>query len=189
MNANNTEQNIALKMAKITNYKTHAEILSIPTLNIFERIEEKDPQTILIAKGKGFIEQLVSDGYIDEEIDERIKLVIEKTNELLKINGLDNTENTYIYYKDYNNGTFNFKIYVQDIIVNTENKNNILRTFTAFFIEPKMKDFYQFSLSADPKEFPNDNIEPGKIDLSVESTKALDDIMTLLLKGLTYKTK
>ena len=63
-------------MAKIVNYKKHAEILTIPTLNIFERIKEDNPQTILIAQGKGFIEQLVSDGYIEEDIENRIKLVI-----------------------------------------------------------------------------------------------------------------
>ena len=98
MTSENTEQ-LARSMAEMMNYKKHAEQIHIPVLNGFQVQNDNNPQTILLATGHGFIEQLISDGYIeDEQFEKRIELVINKTKQFMKNKGCENAENSFIYY-------------------------------------------------------------------------------------------
>ena len=181
----NTTADIAKKM----NYKLHAEKLNIPILNGATIEDDGNPQTILLATTSGFTEQLTSDGYInDGDFDKRIELVITNTKNFMKANNCENVEDSFIKYKDYNNGVFDFKLYVQDIIIPVQNERKVIRTFIAYFVEPKMHDFYQLSLSVGPFTMPTEQLKVGIIDLENDQvTKTVDDIMKNLLDNLKYK--
>ncbi len=188
-NTNTNQVNVAIDMARMMNYRLHAEQLSIPVLNDFQVENDNNPQTILLASGHGFTEQLVSDGYIDDgAFEQRIELVINNTKQFMKNNGCENVDNSFIYYKDYNNGVFNFKIYVSDMIIPVNHEKRIIRQFNAYFVEPKMHDFYQLSLSAGPFTLPTEQLKVGIIDLQNDQiTVSLDNLMKTLLDNLKYK--
>ena len=85
-------------------YKSHAKQLSIPILNGFKLENNLDEQTILFAQGNGYIEQLVSDGHIEnDDFEKRIDLVINNTKNFMKANNCENVENSFKFYKDYTN--------------------------------------------------------------------------------------
>lgn len=182
-------QNAAIEMARMTNYRKHAEQLFVPILKDFQVKNDNNPQTILLASGDGFMEQLTSDGYIDDgQFEQRIDLVIKNTQEFMKKNNCENIDNSFIYYKDYNNGVFDFKIYIQDMIMPVQNEKKVIRTFIAYFVEPKMHDFYQFSLGTGPFTIPTEQLKTGVIDLQNDQvTILLDNLMKTLLDNLKYR--
>ena len=188
-NRDNEQNKVIMDMARIMNYRMHAEQLFIPILNDFQVENDNNPQTILLASGHGFTEQLTSDGYIGEgEFEQRIDLVIKNTKDFMKANNCENVDNSFIYYKDYNNGIFNFKLYVQDIIIPVQNEKKVIRNFIAYFVEPKMHDFYQLSLGAGPFSMPTELLKTGIIDLQNDKvTISLDNLMKNLLDNLKYK--
>ena len=171
------------------NYRLHAEQLFVPVLNGFQIENDNNPQTILLASGHGYIEQLTSDGHIDDgQFEQRIDLVIKNTKDFMRSNNCENVDNSFIYYKDYNNGIFNFKLYFQDMIIPVQNEKKVIRNLLAYFVEPKMHDFYQFSLGAGPFTMPTELLKVGTVDLqSDQVTMALDKLMKQLLDNLKYK--
>lgn len=186
-NTNTTQ--IASDMARIMNYRLHAEQLFIPVLNDFQIENDNNPQTVLLASGHGYTEQLVSDGHIEDgEFDKRIDLVIANTKQFMKNNKMENVDNSFIPYKDYNNGVFDFKLYVQDMIISIQGEKKVIRNFLAFFVEPKMHDFYQLSLGAGPFVIPTEQLKTGIIDLENDQvTMSLNHLMKILLDNLKYK--
>ena len=177
------------EMTRKMNYGLHAEQLDVPILNIVELVENNNPQAIITAVGNGYMEQLVSDGYIEDgTFNQRIELVIDNTKKYMKQNGYENVDNSFIYYKDYNNGVFTFKIYVCDMIINNGTSKSVIRQFNAYFVEPKMKDFYQFSLATGPFNMPTEILKVGTIDLENDIvTQSLDDLMMMLLENIKYR--
>ncbi len=186
---NDEQIKVSMDMARMMNYRMHAEQLFIPILNDFQVENDNNPQTILLASGHGFMEQLTSDGHIDEgQFEQRIDLVIKNTKEFMKNNNCENVDNSFIYYKDYNNGVFDFKLYIQDMIIPVQNEKKVIRNFIAYFVEPKMHDFYQFSLGAGPFTIPTEQLKIGIIDLQNDQvTISLDNLMKTLLDNLKYK--
>lgn len=176
-------------MAQMMNYRMHANSLFIPVVEGFQVQSDNNPQSILIATGHGFTEQLTSDGFIQEgQFEQRIDLVINNTKQFMISNGFEDVDKSFIYYKDYSNGVFNFKLYVCDMIIPLGNAKKIIRQFNAYFVEPKMHDFYQLSLSAGPFPMPTDYLKPGIIDLQNDQVSmALDNLMKLLMDNLKYK--
>ena len=168
---------IATDMAKNMNYRLHAEQLNIPILNFLKVEESQFPQVILFATGEGFLEQFISDGFIEEgEFENRINIFI---NSIKKEQKTD-----FFYFKDYSNGTFNFKLYFQDLYI----EDKIVRVINAFFVEPKMHDLYQLTLSAGPFNMPTEMLKPGIIDLENDKvTLSLNNLMMQLLNELKYK--
>lgn len=188
----NSEPNmsdISANMARMMNYQMHAEQLFIPVLSDFEVKNDNNPQTIVLASGHGFTEQLVSDGHIEDgEFEKRIELVINNTKDFMRNNGLENVDNSFLYYKDYNNGVFDFKLYIQDLIIPVQNEKKVIRQFNAYFVEPRMHDFYQLSLSAGPFTMPTETLKVGVIDLENDQiTKSLDNLTKTLMDNLKYK--
>jgi len=186
---NNNTVNQANDMARIANYRLHAENLSVPVMNGFEVLNNNNPQTILLATGHGFTEQLVSDGHIEDgEFEKRIELVITKTKDFMKANGLENVENSFIPYKEYNSEVFNYKLYVQDLIIPSNGEKSVIRNMIAFFVEPRMKDFYQLCIGVGPLKMPTEQLKIGVIDLQNDLiTQSLDNIMKTLMDNLKYK--
>ena len=181
--------NVAADMARVMNYKMHAKQLHVPMLKGLQIKNDGNPQTILLASGNGFVEQLISDGPIqDGDFEKRIDLVITKTKRFMKNNNYENVDNSFIYYKDYNNGIFNFKLYFQDMIIPADKEKKIIRALIAYFVEPKMHDFYQMSLSIGPFEMPTKLLKIGIIDLDNDQiTHTLSDAMQNILDNLKYK--
>ena len=179
----------AMEIAKTMNYRMHAENLSIPVLDKFEVKNADNPQTVLLAIGNGLIEQLTSDGYVDEsKFDERIDLVIKNAKEFMKENACQNIDNSFIYYEDYSNGVFNFKLYFSDMIIPLNGQYKVIRQLNAYFVEPRMHDFYQLSISAGPFKYPTEDLKTGMIDLTNDSiTHSLDTLMKQLMDNLKYK--
>lgn len=186
---NVNQAQVASDMARIMNYRLHAEQLSVPVLKDFQVQNDNNPQTILLASGHGFIEQLTSDGHIEDgQFEQRIELVIKNTKDFMRNNNCENVDNSFIYYKDYDNGIFNFKLYVQDMIIPVQNEKKVIRNFLAFFVEPRMHDFYQLSLGAGPFTMPTEQLKTGVIDLeSDQVTMSINNLMKTLLDNLKYK--
>ena len=184
----NLEQ-LGTEMAEMLNYKKHAEILNVPIIQGFEIKNDNNPQTILLAAKEGFVEQLVSDGPIgNDNFEDRVNLVINNTKQFMKNNSEENVDNSFIYYKDYSNGLFNFKIYVCDMVMTVTGERKIIRQFNAYFVEPKMRDFYQLSLSAGPFAFPTEQLKAGTLDLvNDQTTILLNNLMQVLMDNLKYK--
>lgn len=185
----NDALNMASDMARMMNYRLHAEQLFIPVLNGFIVETDNNPQTILVASGHGFTEQLTSDGHLSPgEFEQRIDLVINSTKQFMKNSGCENAENSFIYYKDYNNGVFNFKIYVCDMIIPVNGERKVIRQFIAYFEEPNMQDFYQLSLSAGPFTLPTEMLKAGVIDTTNDQvTMSLNNVLKTLMDNLKYK--
>ncbi len=188
-NNDNDILNTTTNMARMMNYRQHASQLKIPILNGFNVEKNDNPQTILLASGHGYTEQLISDGFIEEgEFEERIKLAINKSKEFMKDNGLDDVDNSFTYFKDYHNGLFHFKVYIQDMIINDGNDRKIIRQMNAYFIEPKMHDFYQLSLAVGPFKMPTKFLKIEKSELKNDKvTQTLNNLMKKLLINLKYK--
>ena len=188
-NNDNDILNTTTNMARMMNYRQHASQLKIPILNGFNVEKNDNPQTILLASGHGYTEQLISDGFIEDgEFEERIKLAINKSKEFMKDNGLDDVDNSFTYFKDYHNGLFHFKVYIQDMIINDGNDRKIIRQMNAYFIEPKMHDFYQLSLAVGPFKMPTKFLKIEKSELKNDKvTQTLNNLMKKLLINLKYK--
>lgn len=171
----------------LINYKLHAEQLDIPILEGFQIEEIDNPRTILFAIGKEYIEQITSDGFVGKgEFEERINYIIDCTKVFMRDNKCENVDDSFTFYEDYNNGIFDFKLYFQDMIIPLVNEIRIVRSLNAFFIEPKMKDFYQVTLSASPIVLSTN--EPKKIDSEYDKVSSnLDILMKKILSNLKYK--
>lgn len=180
---------LADKMTRMMNYRQHAEQLSIPILEGFQMQETDNLPTVLFAQNNNYIEQIVSDGHLEgDSFDDRINSVIEKTKNLMKVNGCENTDNSFYYYKDYSNGVFNFKLYMCDIIRSKGNEKIILKQLNAFFVEPNMNDFYQISIMGGPFNYPSNETKIGVIDLENDNVvKIIDSYMNAVMNQLKYK--
>ena len=109
---NNLKLSTTLILAFISFFsmgQTHTEkqIESVfKILNGFKLENNLDEQTILFAQGNGYIEQLVSDGHIENgDFEKRIDLVINNTKNFMKANNCESVENSFKFYKDYTNGS------------------------------------------------------------------------------------
>lgn len=182
-------QQAMVDFVRMTNYKLHAEQLNFPILDGFIREStDNNPQLIFAASTDGFVEQLVSDGSIGEnEFEQRIELCKQNVK---KFKQDRNIEGDMYYFKDYFNGTFQFKIYVEDTIIISNNEKRVIRAFNAYFVEPKMHDFYQMTLSAGPFIMPTEILKVGVIDIENDAVTAnLDRMMKTILDNLKYRGK
>ena len=176
------------ELTRMLNYKMHAGILFIPLLNGLEVKESEFPQSILLAQGNGIIEQIVSDGHIEEnEFENRIQIAIDSAKEYMKENNCEKVDESISFYKDYSNGIFKYKVYIQDVIKEIEGQKCITRMLNAFFIEPKMKDMYQVTISAGAFTMPETEIQLGKLDLeNDEVAKTINNLLHIVLDNLRY---
>ena len=148
-----------------------------------------NPQIVFLAANSSFLEQLVADGFVSEnDFEKRVLSCIEQTKTIMKNTKCENVDQSFLYYQDYDTSLFHFKLYFQDTILPVGEGKKAARTLIAYFMEPKMHDFYQFSLSVGPFPFPNEKFVAGKIDLENDVvTKQLIDLMKMLLDNLAYE--
>ena len=74
------------------------------------------------------------------------------------------------------------------MIVNVNGEKKISRSLNAYFVEPRMHDFYQFTLTVGPIVMPPKILKPDVIDLQNDKmTIALNNLMKDLLDNLKYK--
>ena len=193
MNENKNLSDLQLKtigMANDMNIKEHAKILSVPVMNDFtiNTDDGKFVNTILsYSNGSGLNESLISDGSMlpNETFEKRIEMVNGNVIKYLKNLSDKNTESNIFFLKDFN-ATFKFKVYVQDTLIEVANELKLIRSLNAYFIEPKYNDFYQLTLSAGTFNYPVENIEVGKYLENDVLTKALIEILEIIMSNLKY---
>lgn len=181
-----------LRIAEVGNYKLHADNLMIPVLKGLEiRNVDNAPEVLLFADSDTLCEQLISDGHVEkDEVKDRLKAIIETTKSFMNDIGCIDVDNSFIYLKDFATEDFEFKEYVQDIIFEEDSVKRIIRQINAYFYEPVMEDYYQFSLSTGPYEFDHSNIAVGEVDFEHdEITTKLDVKMDILLQNIRYHEK
>ena len=150
----NDKMNIILDIADKANKIINNDALIIPILNNFEIVDQKEDanNNYFVAKYKNTLEQFIVDGVLKEAetYDEHIK----KVNESIKDNVIDNelyeNKNFLIYYKAHQTPDFQFKLYLQDILVGTKENLNFIRQLTAYFMNDKTNEFCQLSLATGP---------------------------------------
>ena len=170
------------------NYRVHADMLNIPKLNFLQKEEDYNPQMIFSASGGRYTEQLVSGGHLgeNETFEDRINFEITNTKESMK--QAYNMDVSYIPFKKYNNGTFKFQLYFQDMVMTVDNKIQVFRNLLAYFVEPTWNDFYQLSLGAGWYDIPTEVLKIGEIDLQNDTiTKNLIRGIKILMDNLKYK--
>ena len=177
-----------LDMAEIGNYLLHSSFLMIPLLKELKVRSVDDPHVVLFADGDYLCEQLINDGFIEEkDVDLHIDRVIDNAKSFMKDIRCKELDKNFLFHKELKTSLFHFKIYVQDIVFDDDGYK-IIRQFNAYFYEPRMKDFYQFSLSSGPYDYSTTTIQVGEINLiSDEITKKLDHQMDLLLNYIKYQ--
>ena len=182
--------NITMNMAQTLNFRLHAEQFSIPMLQNFKIEETQDPQIVFNATDGMFIQQLVSDGTMrmNETLEQRIDLVVKNTINFMKKYSKLNNDNSLFYYKDYSNGIFNYKVYVQDFIIEVDNVKKIIRQMNAYFIEPNFRDFYQLTISSPALQMPTEILRLGVVDLiNDQITRSIDNILNQVMSNMSYK--
>lgn len=187
-NDNRNMTDMLTNAAKEMNYKLHANQFYMPLLTNFKKEEVDNPQIVFSATDGAFLEQLVSDGQmsLNETFEQRIDLVIKNTMEFMKKYS-SSDESKMFYYKDYSNGLFNFKIYVLDGIIESNNTKMVIRQFNAYFIEPNFNDFYQLTISSPPVPIFTEILKLGVVDLkNDEITVLLDALLTTVMNNLKY---
>lgn len=189
----NTENNNMMSnMARMLNYRTHAENLFVPLMNGFAKEPDSDnPQVIFIASGGGFTEQLVSDGPMSsgETFDDRINLVVNNTRDFMKNENLEDPDKNFFYYKDFKTDNFLFKVYIQDMIFMFNGEKKVIRQLNSFFLEPHFHDFYQLSLAAGPFTMPTEMLKTGIVDLENDKvTQALVNMNDTLMANIKYNS-
>ena len=127
--------------------------MNIPILDDFKVLRNeitKDSNVILVAKKDNTIEQFLTEGTIPEEvsIDEKVDEVISNIDRQIRNNPLYKNRQYMKFYKEYDNGTFKFLIYIQDILTGTKKSTSFVRQANAYFIEPNGREFCQVSIAA-----------------------------------------
>lgn len=189
-NSNNVSAETA-NIASMMNFRLHAEQLDIPVINNYKVEIVQEPQIVFSATDGMFVEQLVSDGPMmqNETFEHRIDLVVKNTTNFMKSYSPLNNEKSLFYYKDCSNGIFNYKIYVQDFIIEVDNITKVIRQFNAYFIEPKFNDFYQLTISSPAIEMPTKLLKLGVVDITSDQiTQTIDNLTNFVLHNLKYKT-
>lgn len=179
-------------IASIMNLKLHAGTLYVPVLKSLELEATTDePQSIFIAKGGGFTEQLVADGPLreGETVEDRIEKVIVNIKQFMASNQMVDPEKHVFFYKDFQNENgFSFKVYVQDMIFSRDDEQKIIRMLSGFFSSnDKFNDFYQLSLSVGPFSYPTTMLKPGIVDPDDAVTKQVITGLETIMSAIKHK--
>lgn len=179
---------IASEITNIINISEYGNHLFIPVLDGLVEQKSDEPQNLLIATCDGLVEQLVCDGDMGEELFiDRINNIINNTKKFMEENGCENVDNSFAFYKDYSNGIFNFKVYIQDLIIPTSEEIKKFRTFIAFFVDPETNAFYQLSIGAGPFAYSDEQLKLGEFDLNNDMvTIGLNDSLNVLMDNIKY---
>lgn len=178
-----------IELTRDIDYKLHAQGLNIPLLDGFQVLESDDAKIILLAEKDGYIEQITSDGYLEEgTFDKRIDAVINSTKQFMIESGCENVDNAFRFYKESNNNSLTFKTYVCDVIIPIDGEKLYQRQFISYFFDPIINDFYQITISSGPSSMPPKDIILDKIDIENDKVTALLDKYTNeIIEKLNYR--
>lgn len=180
----------AIKMVKNLNNRVEAGIMNIPVLEGFDIIPNVTENNIIFAaiSEDRYIEQLIVGDTLkeNEDLDSKINETIRISEEYMEKEDLEYAQNNFIHLRDYD-GTFKFKVYVQDYIFNDNSERRVIRQLNAYFIEPQFNKFYQLSVSTGPIGIPTKILKLGKIDFETDSiTQELVIMMETILANIKY---
>lgn len=178
----------ALEFVKKLN-EAYPDNFNIPILGGFRLID--NPGTLFTAVSPdGYVEQFLIDGKLleDEDFDKRLEKVIDKTKQSMRDSGLDNPDIHFIDYKKVKSNGIDFTVYIQDNVININNKSRIIRQFNIYFLDNKSNNFNLLTLASPPIDLPSDKIIVDRIDLENDViTKNLDVIVTDIINNINYK--
>lgn len=169
--------------------KIARHLLDIPLLDNFKMAET--PQYFFSATDGAFMEQLSAYGPMkqNETFEQKINLVLKDELNFMKICSPANDENSIFYYKDYSNGIFDYKIYVQDLKIDIDNTTKIMRRFHAYFIEPRLNTFNQITISSPAVSMSTKTLKLGVVDLNTDqTTQNIDNLLKVVMDNLKYKS-
>ena len=185
----NQQRKLQLEQAR-----DHSECLMFPVLNDFQIIDdESDPHNILLARtaDRSFMLQVVTDGCLreGETFEQRTHLIVHNTLAFMKNTPSFDQTSDIFYLKDLDTAEgFNFKIYVQDMIVDNNGEKLALRQFSGFFLEPRHNDIYQVSLSFGPVSYPTNIYTIGKFDIVNDNVSAtILGMLEVILNNIKYR--
>ena len=179
-------QQIAQNVTRQANYKMHAKQLAVPIFKDMKPINTDDPHMIFFFEDEAHSERFASDGYIEDgQFEGRVSLRLEQLKQIMANQGC---EMNYMFFKDYDNGTFKFKLYVCDTIAPNGEGKKIVREIHAYFVEPRMHDLYQIVWSVGPFPMPTETLKPGVIDLENDAITAQQvQRMQIIMDGVKYR--
>ncbi len=178
-----------IEMTRDIDYKLHAQGIHFPLLDGFQSLESDDAQIILLAEKDGFVEQITSDGYIEEgTFDKRIEAVINSTKQFMIESGCERVDEAFRFFKETKNTNFTFKTYVCDMIIPINDEKIVQRQFISYFYDPVINDFYQITVSSSPSSMPPKDIVLDKIDIENDKiTSKLNEYMNEILNKIDYR--
>ena len=178
-----------IELTRDIDYKLHAQGLNLPLLEGFQVLESDDPQIVLLAEKDGFLEQVISDGYMEEgTFDNRIDIVINTTKQFMKDTGCERVDEAFRFYKEAKNNSFTFRTYVCDMIIPINEDKIVQRQFISYFYDPVINDFYQITVSSNPTTMPPKDIVLDKIDIENDVvTSKLNKYMDEIIQKLEYR--
>ena len=160
-------------MAKIINLQDRLKekevqkgrIMNVPSFNYLTKKDRNIPQILYYATGGGYIEQLIKDGKLyNETVDQHITKVIKNAKIAMKNNKCKAIDQNFQFVEDYTTIHFSFKLYLQDIV--TE-KDILVRSLVAYFVDSKTNEFYQFSFGIGPIKLNNSSIKINQFDKNI----------------------
>ena len=178
-----------IEAANKTNSLINVMDLTIPVLDGF--VEQQNiklnSKHIFVATKDGALEQFLTDGELldDEDFEGRVEKVLNGIRREVRNNPLYANNGRYVdFYKFHKNTLFNFKIYVQDILID---KEHFVRQMNAYFLEPKSKEFCQLSLSIG-QYLKSEYKLLREIDDYSEDVliKNLEEAMTIIMDNIVY---
>ncbi len=178
-----------IEMTRDIDYKLHAQGINFPLLEDFQVLESDDAQIILLAEKDGFIEQVTSDGYMEEgTFDKRIEAVINSTKQFMIESGCERVDEAFRFFKETKNANFTFKTYVCDMIIPINDEKIVQRQFISYFYDSVINDFYQITVSSSPSSMPPKDIVLDKIDVENDKiTSKLNKYMDEIINKIDYR--
>ena len=178
-----------IEMTRDIDYKLHAQGINFPLLEDFQVLESDDAQIILLAEKDGFVEQVTSDGYMEEgTFDKRIEAVINSTKQFMIESGCERVDEAFRFFKETKNANFTFKTYVCDMIIPINDEKIVQRQFISYFYDPVINDFYQITASSSPSSMPPKDIVLDKIDVENDKiTSKLNKYMDEIINKIDYR--
>lgn len=143
--------------------------IQVPILDGFNVIPSEE--TLFTAvNNESFMEQFILEGKLDnnETFDDRLAKVIAETKEAMKGANLVDVDNNLIFHKDYSNNGLDFKVYIQNNIINEK----IIKQYNIYFVDNKSLVFYEVTFSSCPYGI-NDNLD----EIASNMEKTIDNIM------------
>ncbi len=182
----NNKIDLVIDIANKANQYMNANNLVIPILDNFTIVDKKENEneTYFVALYNNYLEQFYKNNPLEESetIDDRINSIYQSIKDNIANNELYDDNKIMVYYKDYNNKEFNFKLYVQDVLSGTKDDIKLFRQLNGYFINPLTNDFYQLSISSGPYDTKRykllkDINELDKDELVMILEKALNVVM------------